>query len=102
MRVNLDVGEELGLPGAQIKYALDELGRQVVPDRVGEQPQLGVLQRNQLLKRRHRRGIGGGGDELSTTAVPRAERSEARGRKPYGRRRRNGRAGSWLGTRRLV
>jgi hypothetical protein len=43
VRVNLDVGEELGLPGAQLKDALDELGRQVVADRVGEQPQLGVL-----------------------------------------------------------
>ena len=78
MRVNLDVGEELGLPGAQITYALDELGRQVVPDRVGEQPQLGVLQRNQLLKRRHRRGIGGGGDELQhdRSAASGAQRSD--------------------------
>ena len=81
MRVNLDVGEKLGLPGAQIKYALDELGRQVVPDRVGEQPQLGVLQRNQLLKRRHRRRIGGGGgDELQH------DRSVARDPDGMGRR----------------
>ena len=40
---DLELGGQFGLPSAQIKDALDELCRQVVADRVGEPPQLGVL-----------------------------------------------------------